>query len=212
MSAATASVSSPAPPSWLVWAASPARSMAIVGVLALLALGGALGLHGTSHLGWHAAVRATAVFAFPFWLLAYCAGPLARFQPGPTTRALRKRRRAIGLAFFVAQYVHLAAIVGLVRIEPEILDDPTGVYGGGFGFLMIGLMAATSNDAAVRRLGGKNWRRLHRFGQLTLAIVYLATYGPRVAEDLSFWPAVALLFGAYGLRAAAAVKQRRARV
>ena len=85
----------------------------------------------------------------------------------------------------MAQYVHLAAIVGLARVEPGILDDPLGLYGGGFGFVLIGLMAATSNDAALKRLGGRNWTRLHRFGQLTLAIVYLATYGPHFAEDVS---------------------------
>ena len=214
MSAATPTPSprlaSAANPRWLSWAASPARAMAIVLVVALLGLGSALGLNGTGLVGWHAAVRATAVFAFPFWLLAYVAGPVARLAPGPTTRVLRTRRRAIGLAFFVAQYVHLAAIVGLARVEPGILEDPAGVYGGGFGFVMIGLLAATSNDASVKRLGGKAWRRLHAFGQLTLAVVYLATYGPRIAEDLSYWPAGALLLGAYALRGAAALKARGA--
>ena len=203
------STASTATPAWLFWAATPSRAIAGVGALAALVMGVALVLNGLSNLGWHAAVRVTAVFAYPFWLLAYTAGPLARLAPGPGTRALRKRRRAVGLAFFVAQYVHLAAILGLVRIEPEILDDPVGVYGGGFGFLLIGLMAATSNDRAVERLGGKNWTRLHRFGQLTVAIVYLATYGPRIAEDFSYWPAVALLFAAYGIRAAAALKARQ---
>jgi len=185
-------LSSAANPLWLSWAASPARAMAIVFVVALLGLGSALGLNGTGLVGWHAAVRATAVFAFPFWLLAYVAGPIAR------------------LAFFVAQYVHLAAIVGLGRIEPGLLEDPAGVYGGGFGFVMIGVLAATSNDASVKRLGGKAWRRLHAFGQLTLAVVYLATYGPRIAEDLSYWPAGALLLGAYALRGAAALRKRAA--
>lgn len=197
-------------PLWLLWAASPTRAMAIVFVVAMLGLGSALGLNGTGLIGWHAAVRATAVFAFPLWLLAYLAGPIARLAPRPTTRALRARRRAIGLAFFVAQYVHLAAIVGLARIEPGILEDPVAVYGGGFGFLMIAVLAATSNDASVKRLGESTWRRLHAFGQLTLAVVYLATYGPLIDEDRSYWPAGALLLGAYALRGAAALRTRGA--
>lgn len=197
-------------PLWLLWAASPTRAMAIVFVVAMLGLGSALGLNGTGLIGWHASVRATAVFAFPLWLLAYLAGPIARLAPGPTTRALRARRRAIGLAFFVAQYVHLAAIVGLARIEPGILEDPTAVYGGGFGFLMVAVLAATSNDASVKRLGESAWRRLHAFGQLTLAVVYLATYGPLIDEDLAYWPAGALLLGAYALRGAAALRTRGA--
>lgn len=210
MTAVHLPTASDAAPLWLCWAARSARAMTVVLILSLLVLGGALTLNGVGPIGWHAAVRATAVFALPLWLLTYTAGPLSRLAPGPATRALRTRRRALGLAFFVAQYVHLAAIVGLARVEPGILDDPIGLYGGGFGFVLIGLMAATSNDAALKRLGGRNWTRLHRFGQLTLAIVYLATYGPHFAEDVSFWPAMALLFAAYGLRATAALKQRTA--
>ena len=197
------------PPLWLAWAATPRRAMAISLVVSVAVLGGALGLNGLGVIGWHAAVRATAVFAYPFWLLAYTAGPLARLTPAPSTRAIRKRRRAIGLAYFVAQYVHLAAIVGLARVEPVLLEDPVAIYGGGFGFLMIGLMALTSNDAAVKRLGGKAWSRLHGLGQLTVAIIYLSSYGGRIAEDLAYWPAFTLLLGAYGLRAAAAIQTRR---
>lgn len=211
MSAATPSLPSAVSPLWLSWAASPSRAMALALVASLFVLGSALGLNGVGSLGWHAAVRATAVFAYPLWLLAFCAGPLARVAPNETSRTLRRRRRALGLAYFVAQYVHLAAIVGLARIEPALLEDPVAVYGGGFGFVMIGAMAATSNDAAVKRLGGRNWSRLHGLGQLTIALIYLSSYGGRVVEDASYWPAAALLLGAFALRGAAAVKSRRRR-
>lgn len=207
MSTATPSMSSSPGPPWL----GPPRAIALSLVVSLLVLGGALGLNGVGIPGWHAAVRATAVFAYPFWLAAFVAGPLARLVPGDATRALLQRRRAVGLAYFVAQYVHLAAILGLARVEPALLEDAALVYGGGFGFVMIGLMAATSNDAAVRRLGARGWRRLHGLGQLTVALIYLSTYGGRIAEDIAYGPAFALLLSAFTLRAADVIQARRRR-
>ncbi|MEM9174806.1 MAG: ferric reductase-like transmembrane domain-containing protein [Myxococcota bacterium] len=193
--------------------ARPARAMTIPLVVATffvgtLVLGGALGLNGTGRVGWHAAVRATAVVAFPLWLLVYTAGPLAQLAPGSVTRALRRSRRAIGLAVFVAQMIHLAAILGLTRLEAGTLTEPAALYGGGLAYLMLTLMAATSNDAAVARLGARNWRRLHGFGQGVLAIVYVATYGPLMAGDPAYWPAGLALLAAFGLRATAFWKRR----
>ena len=46
---------------------------------------------------------------------------------------------------------------------------------------------------------------------LTIALIYLSSYGGRVVEDASYWPAAALLLGAFALRGAAAVKSRRRR-
>ena len=200
-----------AAPTWLCWAASPPRAIAIATLSALLLSAVALGLNGFANLGWHAAVRVTAIFAYPFWLLAFTASSLARFFPGPATAALRRRRRAVGLAFAAAQTVHGLTILALARIEPEALTPGLETYFGGLGFVLIWLMAATSNDAMIRRMGGRAWRGLHRYGQIHLAIVYLASYGGRFAADPTYWPPFALLMAAFGLRAASAVQSLRLR-
>lgn len=196
-------------PRWLFWCANPSRAVVLAFVTNGLLAAGALALHGTGVLGWHAAVRVTAAFAFPLWLLTFTASALAQLAPNATTRALRRRRRALGLGYATAQYVHGATILLLARIEPAVLEPGLTVLGGGVGFVMIAAMAATSNDAAVRALGARAWRRLHGLGQLTLAIVYLTTYGGRVAEDAAFWPALALLLLAFALRGAAALQRSR---
>ena len=56
------------------------------------------------------------------------------------------------------------------------------VYGGGFGFVMLAAMAATSNDASQRRLGA-SWRRLHRVGLYTVWIVFAVSYMPDALPD-----------------------------
>ena len=198
-------------PFWLFWSGRPAVAIAFATAIALLATGAALGLNGTEILGWQAATRATAVVAFPFWLLVFTASSWARLLPNATTRLLRARRRALGLAFAAAITVHGGAILMLSTFDEALLTFDVSVIGGGFGFLMVFAMAATSTDAAVRRLGGAKWRALHNLGQLTLAIVYLVTYGGRVAADLDFLPGLGLLLAAIGLRGAASLQSRRLR-
>ena len=193
------------------WTDSPRRAVLTAFAISTLAFGAALALNGTANLGWHAATRVTAVVAYPLWLLGFIASALATLRPLPITRMLRARRRALGLAFAVAQTVHGGAILGLMRLEPVVSEINLSTVGGGFGFLMMFAMAATSNDAAVKKIGGRAWRRLHGTGQLTLAIVYLVTYGGRVVEDTAFWPGLAALLFAFALRGAAAIQSRSLR-
>jgi methionine sulfoxide reductase heme-binding subunit len=170
-----------------------------------------LGLNGTAAVGWHAAARSTAIFAYGFWLFAFSASPLAVLFPNSTTRAVLIRRRAIGLAFTSSLGVHALAILRLATLESEILLPNLSVLGGALGIVFVGAMAATSNDAAIRRLGRARWRQLHQAGQIFLLGVFAVIYGGRFAEDFSYWPGVALLVGAFGLRGAARLQSERLR-
>ena len=195
----------------LRWTASPRRAVLTFLAISAFAFGAALALNGTANLGWHAATRITAVIAYPLWLMSFVASPLASLRPSPLTRLLRARRRALGLAFAVALTIHGIAILGLARLEPETAGFDLSTIGGGLGFVMMFAMAATSNDAAVKKIGGRAWRRLHDFGQLALAVVYLVTYAELIVEDLSYWPAFAALIFAFGLRGAVAIQSRSLR-
>lgn len=195
-------------PLWLRWTTRPARSVAFSATITLLIGGGGLGLNGFAELGWLAATRATALVAFPFWLLVFTASSWARLMPGPTTKLLRSRRRALGLAFAAAQGIHGLAILTLAQFDDQVITANISDLGGGFGFVMIAAMSATSTDAAVKRLGVKRWCRLHQFGQLTLAAIYLVTYGGLVAREPAFWPGLAILLAAFALRGAAYVRSR----
>lgn len=193
-----------AQPPWLAWANRPARAIRWALAVSLLAVGASLALHGTGPLGWHAATRHTAQIAFPLFVLAFLASSVARLWPGPLSRALLARRRAIGLAFATAQLVHGAAILLLARHEPDTLGPDPSFVGGALGFVFVVAMAATSNDAAQRRLGPRAWRTLHRSGQITLFVIYAVTYAGRVAENANYWPGVLILAAALAIRLAAA--------
>lgn len=209
--APAASSTSSSLPLALRWAENPRRAMCVVLGLSLACSGVALMLNGNAGLGWHAAVRISAIVAFPLWASSFLASSLARLAPGPTTKALRGLRRSVGLAFSVALFVHMLCVLRLGQIEPEILEPSLTSVGGGIGFLLTFAMAATSNDAAIKRLGGKRWRTLHRSGQVYLAGVFFVTYLGRVADEGTHWPAFLIILSVIALRIAAALQSARLR-
>lgn len=198
-------------PFWLAWANRPARAVAWAFALSVAVLLGTLALNGTAALGWRTATRHTAQVAFPLFLLAFVASSLARLWPGPRSRALVARRRALGLAFATAQLVHGVTILLYARQAKGVLDPDPSFVAGAIGFAFVGAMAATSSDAAMRRLGAPAWRALHRTGQWVLAVIFAVTYGGRVARDPAWWPGLLLLVAALAIRFAAALQSRSLR-
>ncbi len=188
--------------------ADPTKAIVLAALASALAVAGALGLNGVGALGWHAAVRVTAVMAFGLWWLAFTAGPLARLAPGAPTRALRTRRRALGLAFATVLAAHGLAILTLARHEPETIAPGPELVFGGLGFVLAFAMAATSTDAAVRRMGARRWRALHLAGHALIAVIFLASYGGRFLRDAAYWPAFALLVVGLALRPADWIQAR----
>lgn len=80
---------------------------------------------------------------------------------------LLRFRRALGVLAFAYVSLHLAAwlVLDMALLWGQALGDivkrPYLTLGmAGFGLLLP--LAATSNDWALRRLGGGRWRRLHR--------------------------------------------------
>jgi len=136
--------------------------------------------NGTGVEGWHRATQLTARFSAFVFLTAFLARPLARMLPSVTTRALVRERRGIGLGFAGAHTVHLAAILTYFvqgGIRPPIFVPILG----GIGYLLIAMMAMTSNDWAVSALG-RNWKRLHTFGIYYIWLIFLLTYLGRLMD------------------------------
>ncbi len=198
-------------PLWLAWANRPAHAIAWTLAVSLLVVAATLVLQGTALLGSRAITRATAQIAFPLFLLAFLASSIARIAPGPLSRALLARRRALGLAFATAQLVHGAAILNLARRDPATLTPDFEVVVGGLGFAFVVAMAATSNDAARRALGGRAWRALHGTGQALLFVIFSATYAGRFGENPRYAPGVLLLGLALAIRIAARLQSRSLR-
>ena len=75
-------------------------------------------------------------------------------------------RRALGLLAFAYLTLHLATwaildVQGLAAAWTDIVKRPY-VTVGMAGFALLVPLALTSNNAAIRRMGGAAWRRLHR--------------------------------------------------
>jgi len=184
---------------------------ATLGAMIVAALGFAL-FGGWNAEAAAAAARFTARFSFLWFIVAWSASALAKLWPGGWRTILLRRRRAVGLGFAAAHFVHLAALLAAVLIFATPRSDTT-IFGGGFGYVMVALMALTSNDWSVRTLGPRNWKMLHVFGGIVIAAIFFVSYLGRL--DDKPWlaiPTLSLLGGAVVLKLAAWVEgARRAR-
>jgi sulfoxide reductase heme-binding subunit YedZ len=137
-------------------------------------------------------LRTTGVLTLIFVLLSLLITPLRKLFGW---NALIKYRRMVGLYAFFYGLIHLttysifdksldiAAIVGDVWQRPFIAL-------GMLAFTMLVPLAVTSTNGWVKRLGGKNWGRLHKLNYL-IAILGVIHFWMIVKSDV-FYPA---LFG-----------------
>lgn len=115
------------------------------------------------------------------WLLAILLAITPVRRMIPQLNWLIKFRRLIGLFVFFYATVHLLNYLALyVGFDPSTLaSDITKrlfVIAGFTAWLLMVPLAITSTTAAIRRLGGKNWNRLHK-------LVYLTA----ISADVHYW-------------------------
>ena len=188
--------------------------LAIAGLLLGAAVAGSmLSAHGFTTEGWQLAARYTARTSFLLFLWPYLASSLARLWPSGLTRTVLQERRGFGLAFAGAHGVHFVALFMFFQVSGEA-PSPVTLALGGFGYVLVALMAATSNDASVRLLG-RNWARLHAFSLHYVWFIFVATYAGRIAKHPDMGEYVVLIslaFAALAIRFAAMFKQVRKEV
>jgi methionine sulfoxide reductase heme-binding subunit len=158
------------------------------------------------------AARYTARAAFPFFLVAYCASSLTTIWPSGTTRALLRTRRQWGLGFALAHFIHLWALVTFYSVSGREVTAQT-VAGGGLAYVMIVVMALTSNNWSMHKLG-RRWKWLHRFGIHWIWFIFTFSYLGRVIDPAQFSQGAvqfALCLLALGLRITAFRKKRALR-
>jgi sulfoxide reductase heme-binding subunit YedZ len=114
-----------------------------------------------------------------------------------------KASSRVGLSFALSHATHLFAIIALVEIvfggNYSQLGD---IVGGSVIYLFIFAMAVTSNNASVKLLGAKNWKRLHKTGSYLIWIGLFSSYlGNALETDaLHYWLYFALGVGLLLLR------------
>lgn len=189
---------------------TPLWPIALAGLAVAALVAATLARHGSDAAGLELLNRLLARLGFVVFVPIYLASSLRTLAPSATTRGLLRLRRSLGLAYALVMGAHAVAIVAWFA-TPEIpVEANLFTLGGGLGLIWIAALAATSSDAAVRRLGGRAWRRLHAPAIHYLWIVYAFTYGSRIAEGRLEYAPGALLVAALPL-ARVAARRRSAR-
>ena len=168
-----------------------------------------LALHGPSVAGLSLLARNLARVSFPIFLLVFSIAPLHALFPSAATRWLVRERRGAGLAYALAHFAHLGAVIAL-SLRSGVRPDPVVAFAGGIAYALLAALAATSNDAAVRALGARRWRALHATGLYYLWFIHAASYAQSFAANRAYAPGLALTLSVLLLRAFAALKMRGA--
>lgn len=145
--------------------------------------------------------RWTGSWTFNLLLLTLCVSPLRGLTEW---HWLLRLRRMLGLFTFFYAALHFLSFIGFDHlfeiddIARDILKRPF-VTVGFAAFVLLIPLAATSNQWAIRRLGGRRWQELHRNIYL-IAILACVHYFWLVKATALLWPlaysvAVALLLG-----------------
>lgn len=177
------------------------------GLLVLMTIG-ALAFAGWSEEAVRSVVRSTAKLAVVLFSAAFSASSLQGLFAGIGPAWLLANRRPLGLAFAMSHSLHLLALLtlGLAFPEPFVSGlNAVTLIGGGIAYGFMFAMAATSTDAAVRRMGRKHWARLHTVGGWYIWLIFLQSYLPRAIADPLYVPFAALLLAVLGLRTSRAL-------
>lgn len=162
----------------------PAVFLACLAPLAYYALGVYRDTLGANPI--EAVTRGLGTWALNLLLITLCVTPVRRLAGWPWVAPLR---RMLGLYAFFYACLHLAAYVWAdqffdwTAIAGDILKRPF-ITVGMAAFALLVPLAATSNGAALRRLGGRRWRELHRAVYI-IAILAVLHYAWMVKADLS---------------------------
>ena len=138
--------------------------------------------------------RYSAHLAFVFLLLAFSASTLKVLVNNAQTPGLVRYRRQLGLGFATAHTFHLVALIlFLSNLEGYSVDASVAV--AGFGYVVTALLALTSNDYSVRRLGPAKWKQLHAIGISILMLYFFVAFSGRLLTSFAptYWVYIALI-------------------
>ena len=151
--------------------------------------------------------RYSAHLAFVFLLLAFSASTLKAVVNNAQTRGLVRYRRQLGLGFATAHTFHLVALIlFLSNLEGYSVDVSVAV--AGFGYVVTALLALTSNDYSVRRLGPAKWKQLHTVGISILMLYFFVAFSGRLLTNFAPIYAVYVALIATAVVAKLRVKRR----
>jgi sulfoxide reductase heme-binding subunit YedZ len=164
-------------------AAKPLLFCLLLMPLALLVYGAAFDRLGANPA--EALVRATGEWTLRMLCLVLLVTPLRVMAGLP---ALARLRRMVGLFVFFYVLLHFMAYgwldmgLELDDIAKDIAKRPF-ILVGFVALLLLAALAATSFNAAIRALGAKRWRQLHRAVYAVAALAILHFYWMRAGKN-----------------------------
>ncbi|MGE3148271.1 MAG: sulfite oxidase heme-binding subunit YedZ [Pseudorhodoplanes sp.] len=187
--------------SYQIWRDRRGRLSALrVGALAALLLPLAFAVHDASSNGLGARplndlIHRTGYWALIFLLVSLAVTPLRRIG---RFGQLVDVRRMVGVGAFVYAAAHLGLYVAdqgfdLWKVATEIALRLYLTIGF-VAWIGLAVLAATSTDAMTKRLGGRNWRRLHQAAYV-IALLALVHYFQQTKADVTVPTFTAGLFG-----------------
>jgi sulfoxide reductase heme-binding subunit YedZ len=133
--------------------------------------------------------RWTGTWTINLLLLTLCISPL---RVATQWHWILRLRRTLGLFTFFYALLHFLSFIGfehsfnLDEIARDIFKRPYVLLGFA-AFVILIPLAATSNQFAIRRLGGRRWQELHRSIYLIAILGCLHYFWLTKAENL-MWP------------------------
>ena len=144
----------------------------------------------------------SAHLAFYYFFIAFAARPTSRVFNNSYAINLMRNRRYVGLAFAVTHSFHLIALVYFFLVT-DASPDMLSIVGGGFGYVLLYMMAMTSSAKMVNKMGLRRWKMLHSSGMHYFALIFLVTFVLRFIEsnfNLIYGVYVSLLLLVYFVR------------
>ena len=175
------------------------KSIALPATLLFLLLAMILVFHGegVTENSIRQILRITAASSLALFSLTFSASSLDHLLKNGSWRPVMQARRRLGLSFALSHTAHLLAIILLVEVVFGGDYSQLGnIVGGAVIYLFIFAMAATSNNASVKLLGARNWKRLHKSGSYLIWLGLFSSYFGKAlgTSALHYW-----LYGALGV-------------
>jgi len=190
----------PAASSWVLWRdgrgrVSPLRIIALAGLLwpAVLALG-VMWIYGLGARPLNDLIHRTGFWALVFLLVSLAITPLSRVARFGQVLDVR---RMIGVGAFSYAAMHVLLYIADLRFN--LMEAASEIVlrlyltVGFVALLGLAVLAITSTDGMVRRLGGRTWTRLHQLSYL-IALLAIIHFFQQTKLDVTIPTFVAGLF------------------
>jgi sulfoxide reductase heme-binding subunit YedZ len=102
---------------------------------------------------------------------------LKLFPKAALFKTLSRYRREIGLSVFFYACFHILAFLLKTYYKKGYIDlrkllHPV-ILPGFLAFLVLAILAATSNNASVKKMGGRRWKQLHKLAYAAEGLIFL---------------------------------------